>query len=74
VRSWSARPSRITPEQRKRWLPGFCSGDMITAIAMSEPAAGSNLAGVRTTAVRDGDTYVLNGQKTFITTASWPIW
>jgi alkylation response protein AidB-like acyl-CoA dehydrogenase len=56
-----------TPEQRKRWLPGFCSGEMITAIAMSEPAAGSDLAGVRTTAVRDGDTYVLNGQKTFIT-------
>jgi len=56
-----------TPEQRKRWLPGFCKGDIITAIAMSEPGAGSDLAGVRTTAVRDGDTYVLNGQKTFIT-------
>src|SRR5258706_9009582 len=56
-----------TDEQRKRWLPGFCSGDLITAIAMSEPGAGSDLAGVRTTAVRDGDTYVLNGQKTFIT-------
>ena len=56
-----------TEEQRKRWLPGFCSGDIITAIAMSEPGAGSDLAGVRTTAVRDGDTYVLNGQKTFIT-------
>jgi long-chain-acyl-CoA dehydrogenase len=56
-----------TEEQRKRWLPGFCSGDTITAIAMSEPGAGSDLAGVRTTATRDGDTYVLNGQKTFIT-------
>jgi alkylation response protein AidB-like acyl-CoA dehydrogenase len=56
-----------TEDQRKRWLPGFCSGDLITAIAMSEPGAGSDLAGVRTTAVRDGDTYVLNGQKTFIT-------
>jgi alkylation response protein AidB-like acyl-CoA dehydrogenase len=56
-----------TEDQRKRWLPSFCTGDMITAIAMSEPAAGSDLAGVRTTAVRDGDTYVLNGQKTFIT-------
>ena len=56
-----------TDEQRKRWLPGFCSGDLITAIAMSEPGAGSDLAGVRTAAVRDGDTYVLNGQKTFIT-------
>ena len=56
-----------TEDQRKRWLPGFCSGDLVTAIAMSEPGAGSDLAGVRTTAVRDGDTYVLNGQKTFIT-------
>ncbi len=56
-----------TPDQRKRWLPGFCSGEIITAIAMSEPAAGSDLAGIRTTARRDGDSYVLNGQKTFIT-------
>jgi alkylation response protein AidB-like acyl-CoA dehydrogenase len=56
-----------TADQRKRWLPGFCSGDLVTAIAMSEPGAGSDLAGVRTTAVRDGDTYVINGQKTFIT-------
>jgi len=56
-----------TEDQRKRWLPGFCRGDIITAIAMSEPGAGSDLAGVRTTAVRDGDHYVLNGQKTFIT-------
>ncbi|HLT10950.1 MAG TPA: acyl-CoA dehydrogenase family protein [Micromonosporaceae bacterium] len=56
-----------TEEQRKRWLPGFCSGDIVTAIAMSEPGAGSDLAGVQTTAVRDGDSYVLNGQKTFIT-------
>ncbi|MGI5178236.1 acyl-CoA dehydrogenase family protein [Dactylosporangium sp. CA-152071] len=56
-----------TEEQRKRWLPGFCSGDIVTAIAMSEPGAGSDLAGVRTSAVRDGDQWVLNGQKTFIT-------
>jgi len=56
-----------TEEQRKRWLPGFCAGEIVTAIAMSEPGAGSDLAGVRTTAVRDGDEYVLNGQKTFIT-------
>jgi alkylation response protein AidB-like acyl-CoA dehydrogenase len=56
-----------TEDQRKRWLPGFCSGETVTAIAMSEPGAGSDLAGIRTTAVRDGDTYVLNGQKTFIT-------
>jgi alkylation response protein AidB-like acyl-CoA dehydrogenase len=56
-----------TPAQRKRWLPDFCSGEMITAIAMTEPGAGSDLAGVRTGAVRDGDEYVVNGQKTFIT-------
>ncbi len=56
-----------TPAQRTRWLPDFCSGAMITAIAMSEPGAGSDLAGIRTTAVRDADAYVLAGQKTFIT-------
>ncbi|MET9297664.1 acyl-CoA dehydrogenase family protein [Streptomyces sp. NPDC003077] len=59
--------TRTTPEQRKRWLPGLCSGELIAAIAMSEPDAGSNVADIRTTAVRDGDHYVLNGQKTFIT-------
>ncbi|GAA2309170.1 acyl-CoA dehydrogenase family protein [Nonomuraea roseoviolacea subsp. roseoviolacea] len=53
--------------QRQRWLPGFASGELITAIAMTEPGAGSDLQGVRATAVRDGDHYVLNGQKTFIT-------
>jgi acyl-CoA dehydrogenase len=55
-----------TEEQKRRWLPGYCSGEIITAIAMTEPAAGSDLQGVRTTAVRDGDHYVLNGSKTFI--------
>ncbi|MEV0274264.1 acyl-CoA dehydrogenase family protein [Hamadaea sp. NPDC050747] len=55
-----------TEEQKQRWLPGFCSGEIITAIAMSEPGAGSDLQGITTTAVRDGDEYVLNGQKTFI--------
>jgi acyl-CoA dehydrogenase len=55
-----------TPEQRERWLPGYCSGDIIAAIAMTEPGAGSDLQGIRATAVRDGDHYVLNGQKTFI--------
>ncbi|MGJ6962728.1 acyl-CoA dehydrogenase family protein [Streptosporangium sp. G11] len=54
-------------EQKARWLPGFTSGELITAIAMSEPGAGSDLQGIRTTAVRDGDHYVVNGQKTFIT-------
>ncbi|MFV0130216.1 acyl-CoA dehydrogenase family protein [Streptomyces sp. HMX112] len=58
---------RTSPEQRERWLPGLCSGELIAAIAMSEPDAGSNVADIRTTAVLDGDAYVLNGQKTFIT-------
>ena len=53
-------------EQRARWLPGFASGELITAIAMTEPGAGSDLQGIATTAVRDGDHYVLNGAKTFI--------
>jgi alkylation response protein AidB-like acyl-CoA dehydrogenase len=53
-------------EQKARWLPGFCSGETITAIAMTEPGAGSDLQGIQTTARRDGDHYVLNGQKTFI--------
>ncbi len=55
-----------TPEQCERWLPGYCSGEIITAIAMTEPGAGSDLQGIRTTAVRDGGHYVLSGQKTFI--------
>ncbi|MEU8799849.1 acyl-CoA dehydrogenase family protein [Spirillospora sp. NPDC048819] len=54
-------------EQKKRWLPPFVSGDMMTAIAMTEPGTGSDLAGMQTTAKRDGDHYVLNGAKTFIT-------
>ena len=56
-----------TPEQRERWLPGFCSGELITAIAMSEPAAGSDLQGIKTVARRDGSDWVLSGSKTFIT-------
>jgi alkylation response protein AidB-like acyl-CoA dehydrogenase len=55
-----------TDEQRRRWLPGFCSGEAIGAIAMTEPAAGSDLQGIETVAVREGDAYVLTGQKTFI--------
>ncbi|MEU8265612.1 acyl-CoA dehydrogenase family protein [Sphaerisporangium sp. NPDC049002] len=54
-------------EQKQRWLPGFASGELITAIGMTEPGAGSDLQGIRTTAVRDGDHYLVNGQKTFIT-------
>lgn len=56
-----------TQEQKQRFLPGMVTGELITAIAMSEPSAGSDLAGIRTTAVRTGDSYVLNGSKTFIT-------
>ncbi|TDB76610.1 acyl-CoA dehydrogenase [Actinomadura sp. KC216] len=58
---------RTTDEQKERWLPGVCSGDLIAAIAISEPDAGSNVADIRTTARKEGDHYVLNGQKTFIT-------
>ena len=56
-----------TEEQKNRWLPGIVSGQLITAIAMTEPGAGSDLAGMRTTAKRDGESYVVNGSKTFIT-------
>jgi acyl-CoA dehydrogenase len=55
-----------TPEQQQRWLPKMASGESIAAIAMSEPGAGSDLQGIRTRAVRDGDHYVVNGSKTFI--------
>ena len=54
-------------EQAARWLPGIASGELITAVAMTEPGTGSDLAGIKTTAVRDGDEFVLNGAKTFIT-------
>ena len=56
-----------TPEQQARWLPGLATGELIGAIAMTEPGAGSDLQGVRTTAVQDGDDWILNGAKTFIT-------
>lgn len=56
-----------TPEQRERWLPAFCTGEMLTAIGMTEPSGGSDLANLKTTAVRDGDGWVINGAKTFIT-------
>src|SRR4029078_1035550 len=59
--------SLTTDEQKARWLPGICSRDLITPIAMTEPTIGSDLASMRTTALRDGDTYVVNGSKTFIT-------
>ncbi|MBJ7336765.1 acyl-CoA dehydrogenase family protein [Mycolicibacterium sp.] len=56
-------------EQRDRWFPGLASGDLFLAIAMTEPGTGSDLAGVKTTAKRDGEHYVINGAKTFITGA-----
>ena len=55
-----------TEEQKQRWLPKICSGDLVTAIAMTEPGAGSDLQGMKTTAKLDGDHYVINGSKTFI--------
>jgi alkylation response protein AidB-like acyl-CoA dehydrogenase len=55
-----------TEEQQDRWLPRYITGETIGAIAMSEPSAGSDLAGIRTSAVRDGDDWILNGSKTFI--------
>ncbi|SEL84869.1 acyl-CoA dehydrogenase family protein [Streptacidiphilus jiangxiensis] len=54
-------------EQKARWLPGIASGELITAVAMTEPGTGSDLSGIRTKAVRDGDHYVIDGAKTFIT-------
>ncbi|NBE54872.1 acyl-CoA dehydrogenase family protein [Streptomyces boluensis] len=58
--------SLATDEQKRRWLPGFCDGSLITAIAMTEPGAGSDLQGIRTAAEDKGDHWVLNGSKTFI--------
>ncbi|OBG11215.1 acyl-CoA dehydrogenase [Mycobacterium intracellulare] len=55
-----------TPEQQQRWLPGVVTGETVLGIGMTEPGTGSDLAGIRTTAVRDGDDYVVNGAKTFI--------
>lgn len=56
-----------TPEQKARWLPGVIAGETICALALSEPAAGSDLKGIRTTARREGDAWVIDGSKTFIT-------
>lgn len=55
-----------TEDQKQRWLPGFASGELVGALAMTEPGTGSDLRGIRTTARRDGDSWILNGQKTFI--------
>ncbi|GAA3848229.1 acyl-CoA dehydrogenase family protein [Saccharothrix violaceirubra] len=59
-----------TDEQKKRWLPAFCAGDLVTGIGMTEPSGGSDLAALKSTAVRDGSDWVLNGSKTFITNGS----
>ena len=56
-----------TDEQKQRWLPGIASGALISAVAMTEPGAGSDLSGIRSSAIRNGDKYVVNGAKTFIT-------
>lgn len=56
-----------TPDQKRRWLPRLASGDLVGSIAMTEPGTGSDLQNIRTTALRDGDEYVINGAKTFIT-------
>jgi alkylation response protein AidB-like acyl-CoA dehydrogenase len=56
-----------TEEQKRRWLPGIADGRLITAVAMTEPEVGSDLAGIRSTAIRQGDEYVVSGSKTFIT-------
>lgn len=66
-------------EQRARWFPGLAAGTLLTAVAMTEPGTGSDLAGVRTTAVRSVDSegpphYIVNGAKTFITGGMQPIW
>src|SRR5258705_2612871 len=64
VGPYFASPS--TDEQKERWLPGYITGELIGAIAMTEPGAGSDLAGIRTSGVRDGDDWIVNGSKTFI--------
>ncbi|WP_336081142.1 acyl-CoA dehydrogenase family protein [Nocardia sp. SSK8] len=56
-----------TDEQKRRWLPKFCTGEIVTAIGMTEPSGGSDLAALKTTAVRDGEDWIINGSKTFIT-------
>jgi len=56
-----------TEEQKQKWLPGMASGKKLGALAMTEPGAGSDAAGIKTRAERDGDYYIINGSKTFIT-------
>jgi long-chain-acyl-CoA dehydrogenase len=63
--------SLTTDEQRDRWLPSFCTGELITAIAMTEPGAGSDLRSLRTSARKRRGDWILNGSKTFVTNGSW---
>jgi len=63
-----------TEEQKQRWLPRLASGEMIGAIAMSEPAAGSDLQAIKTTAIRQGDHYLLSGSRPSSPTAGMPTW
>lgn len=56
-----------TEDQKSRWLPKMATGEIVAAVGMTEPAAGSDLQGIKTTALKDGDEYIINGQKTFIT-------
>ena len=60
-----------TDEQRARWMPAFLSGEKVGGLGVTEPGAGSDVAGLRTRAVRDGADWVLNGSKTFITNGAW---
>ncbi|MFE9320808.1 acyl-CoA dehydrogenase family protein [Nocardia sp. NPDC052278] len=60
-----------TEEQKQRWLEGIASGEVVASFALTEPGAGSNPAGLRTAAVRDGDDWIINGEKRFITNAPW---
>ena len=60
-----------TPEQKAKWLPRMITGETVVAVAMTEPGTGSDLQGIRTRAVRDGDDFVISGQKTFISNGQW---
>src|ERR671937_911001 len=63
-----------TDEQKRRWLPPLVEQPLLTSFALSEPNAGSDVSGIQTTAVRDGDSYILNGSKMFITNAGHAAW
>ncbi|MFF8867309.1 acyl-CoA dehydrogenase family protein [Streptomyces sp. NPDC015139] len=62
-----------TPEQKERWMPGLCAGEALSAFGLTEPGGGTDIASLATTAVRDGDTWVINGAKSFITNSGTDI-